>query len=284
MLAAVPAGGSPAGANCPVGTVVISGDGEGDRPVGSPEVKVSVGRGKQTWSDPPGRRATRQAVATRTSVTPKTEAHLKRMVGVLGSAEPLREGEGQRRRRSNWVQTADAIPGVVEDGMSGRNVQRKHGTARGLDASRISRKAVKSRCTFEWGGWGRISGDGPGQNNPDRSEGPWGRAGIPARTAVLVRARCSDTVRRVQRCHGEYEAWKQTVRRAESATHRKAPPDMPALKPYRGKPAVRNFRGDDGDVGDNADPRHRPTRPVFDRGEVRISLSMPWPPESTRGA
>ena len=29
----------------------------------------------------------------------------------------------------------------------------------------------------------------------------------------------------------------------------KAPPDRPALKPYRGKPAVRNFRGDDGDVG-----------------------------------
>jgi hypothetical protein len=30
---------------------------------------------------------------------------------------------------------------------------------------------------------------------------------------------------------------------------RKALSDMPALKPYRGKPAVRNFRGGDGDVG-----------------------------------
>src|SRR2546425_5428588 len=28
-----------------------------------------------------------------------------------------------------------------------------------------------------------------------------------------------------------------------------APPDRPALKPYRGKPAVRNFREDNGDVG-----------------------------------
>lgn len=28
----------------------------------------------------------------------------------------------------------------------------------------------------EWGAWGRISEDGPGQHNPDRSEGPWGRA------------------------------------------------------------------------------------------------------------
>ena len=30
---------------------------------------------------------------------------------------------------------------------------------------------------------------------------------------------------------------------------RKAPPDMLALKPYWGKPTVRNFRGGDGNVG-----------------------------------
>jgi len=29
----------------------------------------------------------------------------------------------------------------------------------------------------------------------------------------------------------------------------KAPSERPALKPYWGKPAVRNFRGDDGNVG-----------------------------------
>ena len=29
----------------------------------------------------------------------------------------------------------------------------------------------------------------------------------------------------------------------------KAASDMPALKPYRGKPAVRNFRGGNGNVG-----------------------------------
>src|SRR6516164_8776095 len=72
------------------------------------------------------------------------------------------------------------LPGVKEDGMSGRNEQRKLGTARGsprrtrtAKASRISRHAVKSRCAREWGGWGRLSDDGPGQNNPDPSEGPW---------------------------------------------------------------------------------------------------------------
>ncbi len=70
--------------------------------------------------------------------------------------------------------------------MPGRDVQRKLGTTRGsprrsrtAKASRISRHAVKSRCAREWGGWGRLSDDGPGQNNPDPSEGPWGRWSIP---------------------------------------------------------------------------------------------------------
>ena len=42
-LAAIPAGGRPAGGTCPVTTVVISGGGKGDQPAGSPEVKVLVG-------------------------------------------------------------------------------------------------------------------------------------------------------------------------------------------------------------------------------------------------
>src|SRR5215468_12572111 len=65
--------------------------------------------------------------------------------------------------------------------MSGRNVQGKLGTTRGsprrsrtAKASRISRHAVKSRCAREWGGWGRLSDDGPGHYNPDLSEDPWG--------------------------------------------------------------------------------------------------------------
>ena len=35
---------------------------------------------------------------------------------------------------------------------------------------------MKLRCACEWDGWGRLSGDGPGQHNPDRSEGPWSMA------------------------------------------------------------------------------------------------------------
>ena len=30
---------------------------------------------------------------------------------------------------------------------------------------------MKWGCAREWGGWGRLSDDGPGQQNPDRSEG-----------------------------------------------------------------------------------------------------------------
>jgi hypothetical protein len=65
--------------------------------------------------------------------------------------------------------------------MSGRNEQRKPGTARGsprrsrtAKASRISRLAVKSRCAHEGDGWGRISDDGSGHYNPNPSEDPWG--------------------------------------------------------------------------------------------------------------
>src|SRR5436189_3828964 len=78
------------------------------------------------------------------------------------------------------------VPGVVEDGMPGRNAQRKLGTTRGsprrsrtAKASRISRHAVKSRCAHEWGGWGRLSDDGPGHYNPVPSEDPWGGGAEP---------------------------------------------------------------------------------------------------------
>ena len=43
MLAAILAGGSPAGGNYPVATVAITGDGAGDQTVESPEVNVLVG-------------------------------------------------------------------------------------------------------------------------------------------------------------------------------------------------------------------------------------------------
>src|SRR4029077_9349324 len=95
-----------------------------------------------------------------------------------------RSDEGQRRRRRNWVLAAVELPGVVEGDMLRQNGQRKHGTAPGpprrtctAKASHINRPAAKLRCAQEWGACGRISVDGLGQHNPDRSEGHWGRRG-----------------------------------------------------------------------------------------------------------
>jgi hypothetical protein len=77
------------------------------------------------------------------------------------------------------------LPVVREDGMPGRNGQRKPGTTRGsprrsrtAKAAHISRRAMKLCCAREWGAWGRLSDDGSRQYNSNRSEDPWG-GGLP---------------------------------------------------------------------------------------------------------
>src|SRR5215467_12624053 len=100
------------------------------------------------------------------------------------------------------------------------NSQRKHGSTRGLPrpreyrrtamASRISRLATKSGCAWEWGAWGQLSEDGPGQHNPDRSEDPWGRAGEAARTEVLVSASVPDIERGLSDGSRGHEGRRQT--------------------------------------------------------------------------
>jgi hypothetical protein len=95
---------------------------------------------------------------------------------------------------------------------------------------------------------GAASEDGAGQNNAIWSEGPWGRAAAAARTEVLQRATSPGTERGSDEGSGEHEGQWQTVRR-EEASNGKALSDLPALKPYWGKPAVRNFREGNGNVG-----------------------------------
>src|SRR6202521_5433304 len=69
------AGESPASAGCPVGTVVISGDGAGDQTVGSPDVNVLDGW-TQVWSAPTGGLAKQQVVAqANRSQASKTHPH-----------------------------------------------------------------------------------------------------------------------------------------------------------------------------------------------------------------
>jgi hypothetical protein len=115
-------------------------------------------------------------------------------------------------------------------------------------ASGISRKAVKAGCACEWGGGGRLSMDGPGQKNPVRSEGPWGRAAKAVRTEVLRRTTSPTQNGNQTRAAGSTkDAGK--LNDARVASHGKALSDPPALKPYWGKPAVRNFREGNGNVG-----------------------------------
>ena len=127
---------------------------------------------------------------------------VKRIAGILGV--PSRSDLGEGHVGIALLEYIDVeLPGVIEDGMPGRNEQRKPGTTRGsprrsrtAKASRISRHAVKSRCARERGGWGRLSGDGPGHYNPDLSEGPWG-GGIPTLQAVHDRVLRPDSERTI---------------------------------------------------------------------------------------
>jgi hypothetical protein len=92
------AGESPASADCPVGTVVISGDGAGDQTVESPDVNVLVGW-MRIWSAPTGEQAKQQVVAKRTIVKPrKPTPHQNRSVRILGMPKLSYGVEGQRLR------------------------------------------------------------------------------------------------------------------------------------------------------------------------------------------
>jgi hypothetical protein len=176
---------------------------------------------------------------------------------------PSRSDLGEGRVGIAQLDTCD---GRTPRGQRGRHVrtewERKPGTTRGsprrsrtAKASRISRPAVKSRCACEWGGWGRLSNDGPGQHNPDPSEGPWG-GGRPTLQGGASAGQRPGAVRDNRPDPAMHEGRRQTGRQQVHAGSRlkplmsgKAPPDRPAFQPYWGKPAVRNERGDRGNVG-----------------------------------
>ena len=127
--------------------------------------------------------------------SPENRAPRETDCGNFGSAEPFGPWRRPMSTSVHWTETTVELPGVREGGMSGWNEQRKPGTTRGsprrsrtAKASRISRRAVKSRCACEWDGWGRLSEDGPGHYNPDLSEDPLGRRinDPPGRCAIRV--------------------------------------------------------------------------------------------------
>ena len=114
-------------------------------------------------------------------------------------------------------QTMIELPGVIEDGMLGRNGQRKPGTTRGsprrsrtAKALRISCHAVKSQCARGWGGWGRLSDDGARQHNLHPSEDPWG-GGLPHLHGGAQSSARPDTVRDYRCRHDVRERRTQTT-------------------------------------------------------------------------
>jgi hypothetical protein len=137
------------------------------------------------------------------------------------------------------------LPGVKEDGMSGRNVQRKLGTTRGsprrsrtAKALRISRFTVKSRCACEWGGWGRVSDDGSGHYNPNPSEGPWG-GGSPILHGSALSSPRPDTARDYRSDHEVHEGRRQTDRRSAHAGSRLKLIDAPGRSRLIRQPSSR---------------------------------------------
>ena len=145
----------------------------------------------------------------------------------------------------NWTMTMFEFPGVIEDGMPGRNGQRKPGTARGsprrsrtAKASRISRHAAKSGRAREWGGWGRLSDDGPGQHNPDPSEDPWG-GGLPNLHGGALTRNRPDTERDDRCYYVMREGRTQTKREAAYAGSRLKPTSASGRPRLTGQPSSR---------------------------------------------
>ena len=175
--------------------------------------------------------------------------------GVVESAEPLQNGRRPASSAKELGRCNRRTLRVIDDDMPGRNVPRKLGTtqvsprrSRTAKASRITGSAGKSQRAPEWGGWGRVSEDGPGHYNPDRSEGPWGRAAYAARMAVSNRVTCPDSERGPRLDHGGHERRLQTVRRDGYAGSRlnrtvpgQAPPERPALKRSWANPPYGKF-------------------------------------------
>ena len=144
-----------------------------------------------------------------------------------------------------------------------KSSKRKFGTTRGsprrsrtAKAFGISRNAAKSERACEWDGWGRLSDDGLGQNNPNRSEDPWG-AGCPRPDrAVSVWPPFPDSVLGQT---GWFTNTKDDDKPAVPFAHAgsklkrvavgQVSSDMHTFQPYWGKPAVRNDREDGGNVG-----------------------------------
>ena len=116
----------------------------------------------------------------RTTEASKFKARVKRIAG----SRERRAAENSAKANVD-IAALELIDVRAPRGRRGRHV-RTECAAKARNRSRVALalphsegiaykpRAVKSRCAREWDGWGRLSDDGPGQNNPVPSEGPWG--------------------------------------------------------------------------------------------------------------
>src|SRR2546421_8222899 len=264
----------------------MPGNGEGDRSVGSLEVKALGGR---AYRSDPYRRASNLTGRSKcvNQEAPKDGPRVKRIAGGSGVPSCSELGEGHVDI-DVLDQTMIELPGVREDGMPGRNGQRKPGTTRGsprrsrtAKALRISRHAVKSQCARGWGGWGRLSDDGSRQHNSGKSEDPWG-GGVPHLQGGARSNGRPDTARdyrNVTRCakggHKLHISHCMPGAGLSWSMRGKVLPYQPAFQPYRGKPAVRNDREGRGNVGIIRSPIRASTLPdCGGRAMKRASLPL----------
>jgi hypothetical protein len=210
MLADILAGESPADGDCPSAIVVIPGNEKGDRLVGSPGVKVPVGSSSSTaWVGSARGASNSTGCSASEPYGPEIGSPSEADGGSVGKCRALQEGVKASVVDEGLGICSRRSPGVIEDDMSRQSEQRKHGTScrsprptGTAKALRITGNSGKSRCARKRGGWGRLSVDGAGQNNPNRSEGPWGRATHVARTAARYRACVFDSERRAHTATG----------------------------------------------------------------------------------
>jgi hypothetical protein len=164
-------------------------------------------------------------------------------------------GEGQRGKGSNGQMH---LPGPTGYGRrhGGKDVQSKLGNLSGttLDKTERGRSVVRiliSRRKFLRDSDAAIVSDDPvGQHNPLASQGPldWS---VLAMDPVILSERTIGGA-----CGGRVMAYKWAVVRCRCVSYangratcwRRSPWLISGLKPYWGKPAVRNFRGGGGNV------------------------------------
>ena len=157
--------------------VVISSSEKGDRLVESLDVKAPVAGSNPGQIRPRGASNLTGRIKGE-PVSLEKRALLEADGRIVGRAEPFRSW---RRPKSEWKELEEGssdLPVDIEGGMPGRNGQRKLGTTRRsprrsctAKASRISGPASEIAMCLRVGRMGPISVEGPGQNNPDRSEG-----------------------------------------------------------------------------------------------------------------